>query len=156
MAGPGWGVGGKGDDTFEGRGAFWGDEGPGLTERVAGNDTFLLYADADSTRAHGGLGSDQFRIALDTEGVGLAFIDDFTVGADKLQVYAQPPDGESPFDLFGRFDANQNGVLEWSDSLSGGGVYVDITSNTMLLVHGPGLVVVQGTTQITSSDWVFA
>lgn len=154
VGGGGWGVGGPGNDTFEGTGAFWGDAGPGASEIYTGNDKFLLYADADSARAHGGPGSDRFYIALDTEASSVGIIDDFHSGEDKLQVYVQPPDGESAYDLFGRFDANRNGVLEYTDSLSGGGVYVDVAANTMYLVFGTGFVTVHGTTEIAARDWL--
>lgn len=150
--GGGWAGGGAGDDTLTGTGYLCGDALPGGDTRIAGNDTLSMYADADTVRANGGLGNDAFLVWLDG-GAGIAIIEDFTRGDDKLRVTLAPP-SDVETDLFATLDANQNGVLEWSDSLSGGGVYVDAASNTMFLINGPAGVIVHGATEISQADWV--
>lgn len=153
--GGGWAIGGKGDDVVYGTGALWGDEGPGTPERVAGNDGLTIIADLDSARGHGGLGNDKFFVELDSaQDLDIGIVDDFRHGEDRLQVYVAPGGNEPPYDLFTRLDANHNGVLEWSDSLSGGQVWVDIASDTMFLGFGNARVVVHGATELTQSDWL--
>lgn len=164
VSGGGWAIGDVGNDTLWGRGALWGDQGPDtpVEQQTAGNDSLSLDADADGAWAHGGGGRDTFSVFLYALNPTGATVDDFHPGEDRITVQAdvghdEPADSTAVFlDL----DANHNGVLEWTDSLSGGpdiggGVYVDIASNTMYLVYGAGLTVIHGTTQITSSDWIF-
>ena len=155
-----WGgraIGGRGNDLLRGSGSstLWGDQGPGVPpeQQVAGNDILLMDADGNGVRATGGLGSDQFHILLDMGrplegGPDLAIVEDFTPGVDKLCVYGQPPDGESPFDIFR--DTNRDGVMDEND---GGQVWVDHAANTITLGCGEGRVIVHGTTQIAFSDW---
>lgn len=159
VSGGGHAIGGDGDDTIIGTGALWGDQGPETPAELqtAGNDILSLIADADGSWAHGGGGSDTFSALLDALNPSLAVIDDFRSGEDRIEVWAEEGHDE-PTDAAGVFltlDANHNGVLEYTDSLSGGGVYVDTPGNTMFLLYGAGALVVRGATQLTSSDWIF-
>ena len=154
VSGGGWAGGGDGNDFVSGRGYLCGDALPGGDTSIVGNDTLLLDADADGVRAIGGLGADSFKIVFPADAVGIAIVEDFTPGQDRMNV-TTGREGEEDIDLFATFDGNHNGVLEYTDSLSGGGVYVDITTNTMYLVHGASLAIIHGATSISQADWLF-
>lgn len=154
VSGGGWAGGGAGDDFVSGTGYMCGDALPGGDTSIVGNDYLVLLADADTARANGGGGADSFEIAFDPEG-GIGIVEDFTRGEDRIRVIAVR-ETEPETDLFATLDANHNGVLEWTDSLSGGGVYVDAASNTMFLIHGSSGAIVHGATEISQADWLLA
>jgi hypothetical protein len=153
VSGGGWVAGNGGNDTVAGYGFLCGDSFPDGDLSVAGNDTLILLADADTARGFGGLGADYFRVVF-SDAPGIGIVEDFTLGADKIGVRFAVEEGED-IDLFAKFDANHNGVLEWSDGLAGGGVYVNAATNTMFLIDGPSGAVIHGTTQIAAADWQF-
>lgn len=154
VSGGGWLAGNAGDDVLIGHGFLCGDSLPDGNLSVSGNDTLVLLADADTARGFGGLGADYFRVVFSEDAPGVGIIDDFTPGVDRIGVRVAVEESED-IDLFATLDANHNGVLEWTDSLSGGAVFVDITTNTMFLGHGGSWAIVHGATQITAADWQF-
>ena len=156
--GGGWAIGGRGNDTLEGGGALWGDQGPGPPpeQQVAGNDTLRILADPDSAWGHAGLGNDKFIVVLGSEeDPDLGIVDDFTPGEDKIQVLVVPGSEEDPFDLFRDLDKTRDGILNHDDTLAGGQVWVVEEANTIILGHGAARVVVHGATELAhSTDWL--
>lgn len=178
----GIGVGGSGDDEVGGGGReglteLFGDEGPGIAQRVAGNDLLGSYIDGNGlTRMTGGLGADTFSITSGLNGIaGTVEIMDFTPGQDHIQasIWRGFYEGEGQSArLFAELDANHNGVLEWSDSVGpdgdwttndGSPVYTD--GHNMYLGLGftfagtssndaEDWLIVRGTNQITAADWI--
>lgn len=152
VSGGGWAIGGVGDDRISGYGYLWGDQTSDMPQQAGGNDTLAMQVDATDVRANGGLGSDKFLVSLG-DLPGIAVIDDFTPGVDKINI-SSAPGGEEVTDLFAIFDANHNGTIEETDFYSGAGVYVDVNTNTMFLSAGGSMIAVHGTTSISHADWV--
>lgn len=176
--GYGLAVGGKGDDIVSGVGQLFGDEGPGLAPRIAGNDTLISGTAAGAfPQLTGGLGFDTFQLrGVQDGGMGALEVMDFTPGQDRLEVVQNSLEGDLVWgaELFDRLDTNDNAVLEWSDSIGpdgdwnnydGSAVYTD--GHTMYIglnytYAGPGatdaedMLVIHGASQITAADWVMA
>ena len=162
-------VGGKGDDVVYGAGQLFGDEGPGLEQRTAGNDKLYTDTTGAHTQMTGGLGADEFHVG-GAGAQGVVEIMDFQAGEDKVAA----TDTRFSADLFAALDANHNGVLEWSDSIGadgdwstpdGGAVYTDghnlylglgATFATATSNDATDLLVVHGVTQISAADWLMA
>lgn len=172
-------VGGSGDDRVTGWGQLFGDEGPGLEQRTAGNDTLSTGTAGGHTQATGGLGADSFYVTGSVDGIrgGVVEIMDFQAGQDKIGLAEWHGGGDAdpgnPFQTtFDHLDANHNGVLEWSDSIGadgdwstpdGGAVYTDgqnlylglgATFATATSNDAEDYLVVHGVSQLSKADFL--
>lgn len=153
VSGGGWAGGGEGDDRVSGAGYLCGDALPGGDTSIVGNDTLSMNADADSARANGGLGNDRFYVYFGNDDYGLAIIEDFTPGEDKLRAVIYP-EGEEEIDLWSHWDVNGDGALTRDDTLLGAQVWFAEAVNTTVLGTGNGHLIVEGTTHLTTADWL--
>lgn len=152
------GIGGSGDDTVTGNGRLYGDEGPGLAHHAIGNDVLASEATPGIwTTMDGGLGHDLF-IAGGTLDGGGGVIDvlDFTPGEDLIAAVTHRPGlpDESSAQVFDRLDANDDGLLNWQDSLptAAGAPGAPVFTDGQILVLG--LSPIDGAAQPTSEDWL--
>ena len=143
-------------------------EGPGLAQRTIGHDSLgTNITGASLTQQHGGRGFDLFGASVHPGAVGgVVEVMDFHRGQHDLLYAVEGEDGGSDAELFAKLDANHNGTLEWSDSLSGGAVYGD-GHGTMWLGLGAtraeiftgtdasNWFVIHGVNQLTPADWQF-
>ena len=163
-------VGGPGDDLVGGTGQLWGDEGPGVEQRVAGNDHLHVNMElAGLTQATGGLGADLFTMTSGQDGIAARVeIMDFRSGEDHFDasVWRGFYEGENQDQvLFDRLDANNDNVLDLTDVFSGGAVYFngsdlilapDFTIATPTFTDAQDRIVFHGVSQLTLADWLFS
>lgn len=153
-------VGGVGNDNLYGSGQLWGDQVPGQPEQPGGRDVLGMVTDADGVWAHGGAGRDTFQV--EANGDSSAVIADFTLGVDKLLAFSNSND--TPDNRFFALDANNDRVLDWQDSLSGGAVYTDGVNLFLGLdatVADPSStdatcwLTLNNVTSVAAADWLF-
>lgn len=168
--GSGTAVGGKGNDSvyaFD-TGAIYGDEGPGLQSKTAGNDfmfTLATSAGGDGTQT-GGKGADLHFFNAHFDGLGGASVcdvTDFTAGQDKLGMalsYATPEGVGAGYlsssSIWSILDTNGDGVLNGADvppdwTVSGTAVVGD----NLAIRVGDDTMWIEHTTSITAADWLF-
>lgn len=164
-------VGGPGDDVVGGRlGSLWGDEGPGVEQRVAGNDTLgTNMTDAGLLQMNGGLGNDLFTAVSYQNGLATRVeIMDFRSGEDhfRAQVWRGFYEGEGQDQiLFDRLDANNDDRLDLTDVFSGGAVYFngsdlilapDFTFATPTGTDAQDRIVFHDVSYLDRTDFLFA
>jgi hypothetical protein len=153
-------VGGKDNDVVMiAGGEGYGDEGPGLVQRVAGADwlaTNTGWNPYTATTHTGGLGADTFDWAMYFDGVASrGDVLDFAQGEDRIQYRFVA----GPFVLYGdellnRLDGNDDGLLTAGDGGDAGWVASDAAANTITIAIGDGdMLTVHGATVLGRADF---
>ena len=160
-------VGGKGNDliiALDGSNLY-GDEGPGLAHRTAGNDILQTYATSAggvSTQT-GGKGADWHVFAAQYDGLGGASVcdvTDFTAGQDKLAMslsFGLPAGGSylNSAQIWAILDTNGDGVLNGTDVPPDAGSGTAVVGDNLAIRVGDDTMWIEHTTSITAADWLF-